>query len=636
MNTQLFINTAAQSLSAALVRSLTDMTPVSLPQMVVGDNRAFDLYLVDGLGDYASFSGDPSYTPNLAIGQFGFPSGGTFTLTFGANTTTALAWNATTAQVQAALQALASIGTNNCLVTGVPGEYYIVTFVGALAAAPQSEIVPHFNLLTPDSTIDVSTVVTGTVSPAVNAVQLLNFAENPMTFADDWTTITNGWTGKLSLRTMQAVEALAAAGSAGLIAALFQITLQAPSGDRTTYFEGAVTVYDSIINPESFAGADKPLLATQAALAAAVLGLNNFTTETDTPAGAGNTNISPPSTSRWHSEKVTPSGGAGTYTLTLLTSQSPAAGALVHLAIFPPSTAALVFEVHNATAGGTLLKSITTDATGRPFFLDFEFNGSAWVLSGDDSSLLHKLQNLAGLASTLTSKVNLGALLSQKTNETTSWTITTADEGKLFDISAAAGAVLATLPSAATAGDGFLVALRKTDSSANGVTTTPATWSLTAQGDLVVLRSDGSAWSVVMFANTSGSGGTVTAAFFRLAAVVNGNALTGLVGGGATKLDGLATADGTYQVGAVVAVILSGPKILFFRLRAGTDAQNSPWIVRPVDYNGTTNQLVWEFLTMTSQGYPCVWNATQSKFQTISSTGTAGSEVISFGTGFTV
>jgi hypothetical protein len=636
MNTQLFINTAAQSLSAALVRSLTDMTPISLPQLVIGDNRAYDLFLVDGLGGYASFSGDPSYIPNLAIGSFGFPTGGTFTLTFGANTTSALNWNATTAQVQAALQALASIGSNNCLVTGVPGEYYIVTFVGTLAAAPQSDIVAHFNLLTPDSTIDVSTVVVGTVSPAVNAVQLLNFATNPMTFADNWTTITNGWTGKLSLRTMQAVEALAAAGAAGLITALFQITVQAPSGDRSTYFEGAVSIYDSIINPESFAGADKPLLATQAALNAAVLGLNNFTAETDTPASPGNTNISPPSSSRYHSAKVTPSGGAGTYTLALLTSQTPATGALIHLAIFPPSTAALVFEVHNATAGGTLLKTITTDATGRPFFLDFEFNGSAWVLSGDDSALLNKLQNLAGLASTLTSKVNLGNLFSQKTTEATSWTIVPGDEGKLFDVTAAGGAVLATLPAAATAGDGFLVALRKTDSSANAVTTSPATWSLTALGDLIVLRSDGSTWSVILFANTSGSGGTVTAAVLRLNAVTNGHGLTGLVGGGATNLDGLATADGTYQVGAVVAVILTGPKILFFRLRAGTDAQNSPWIVRPADYNGTTNQLVWEFLTMTSQGYPCVWNSTQSKFQTISSTGGAGAEVISFGTGFSV
>src|SRR5260370_13519041 len=51
----------------------------------------------------------------------GGPTGGTFTLTFGGNTTSALNWNCTAAQMQTALQALASIGANNALVTGGPG-----------------------------------------------------------------------------------------------------------------------------------------------------------------------------------------------------------------------------------------------------------------------------------------------------------------------------------------------------------------------------------------------------------------------------------------------------------------------------------------------------------------------------------
>jgi hypothetical protein len=58
----------------------------------------------------------------------------TFTLTFGANTTSALASDtATAAQVQAALQGLASIGAGNAVVSGVAGGPFTVTFVGTLA-----------------------------------------------------------------------------------------------------------------------------------------------------------------------------------------------------------------------------------------------------------------------------------------------------------------------------------------------------------------------------------------------------------------------------------------------------------------------------------------------------------------------
>jgi hypothetical protein len=62
----------------------------------------------------------------------GAPTGGTFTLTFGGQTTAALARNASAADVQAALQALSSIGAGNVTVTGSAGGPYTVTFVGTL------------------------------------------------------------------------------------------------------------------------------------------------------------------------------------------------------------------------------------------------------------------------------------------------------------------------------------------------------------------------------------------------------------------------------------------------------------------------------------------------------------------------
>jgi hypothetical protein len=72
----------------------------------------------------------------------GTPTGGTFSLTFGGQTTPALAYNASTAAVQTALQALTSIGSGNATVSGTAGVSYVVTFVGALATLNVAQIVP--------------------------------------------------------------------------------------------------------------------------------------------------------------------------------------------------------------------------------------------------------------------------------------------------------------------------------------------------------------------------------------------------------------------------------------------------------------------------------------------------------------
>jgi hypothetical protein len=88
----------------------------------------------------------------------GSPTGGTFTLTFAAQTTAALNWNATAAQVQTALQALSSINANNALVTGGPGPgtAFAVEFTGTLGFAGQALITLGTNSLTGGSSPSVS------------------------------------------------------------------------------------------------------------------------------------------------------------------------------------------------------------------------------------------------------------------------------------------------------------------------------------------------------------------------------------------------------------------------------------------------------------------------------------------------
>jgi hypothetical protein len=63
----------------------------------------------------------------------GNPTGGTFTLTFNGQTTSAIAYNASAATVQSALQALSSIGSNNALVAPAASGGWTVRFAGTLA-----------------------------------------------------------------------------------------------------------------------------------------------------------------------------------------------------------------------------------------------------------------------------------------------------------------------------------------------------------------------------------------------------------------------------------------------------------------------------------------------------------------------
>ncbi|MFE1452000.1 hypothetical protein [Streptomyces olivaceoviridis] len=60
----------------------------------------------------------------------GGPTGGTFTLTFNGQTTSAIAYNATAAQVQTALEALSNVNPGDIKVTGNAGGPYTLTFGG--------------------------------------------------------------------------------------------------------------------------------------------------------------------------------------------------------------------------------------------------------------------------------------------------------------------------------------------------------------------------------------------------------------------------------------------------------------------------------------------------------------------------
>jgi len=71
--------------------------------------------------------------------------------------------------------------------------------------------------------------------------------------------------------------------------------------------------------------------------------------------------------------------------------------------------------------------------------------------------------------------------------------------------------------------------------------------------------------------------------------------VSGLTGGGATKLDGQVTT--TRSPGVVVAFVDDGettPILRHYELVAGTAAETAPSVIRPDDYNASTNAKVWQ------------------------------------------
>jgi trimeric autotransporter adhesin len=97
----------------------------------------------------------------------GSPTGGTFTLTFGANTTAAIAFDAAAATVQTALESLASIGSGNCVAVGPAGGPWLVEFTGTLAAADRAAMTGNGGSLSGGSAQGL-TITTTTASGGPN------------------------------------------------------------------------------------------------------------------------------------------------------------------------------------------------------------------------------------------------------------------------------------------------------------------------------------------------------------------------------------------------------------------------------------------------------------------------------------
>ena len=122
-------------------------------------------------GLYAPYAGEASEAQTVTI--TGTPTGGGFTLTLNGETTASIAYNATAAAVESALEALPSLAAADVTVTGGPGPGtpYVVTFGGAYAGTNVAQMTTANTFTggsTPASAVTTTTAGGGTATDGLD------------------------------------------------------------------------------------------------------------------------------------------------------------------------------------------------------------------------------------------------------------------------------------------------------------------------------------------------------------------------------------------------------------------------------------------------------------------------------------
>lgn len=122
-------------------------------------------------GLYGPYSGTTDEKQHIAI--TGAPTGGTIVYHFGGQDTTAVAYNASAAALQAALEALSNVAPGDVTVTGSAAAGYDVQFGGALANADEPALTATASL-TGGSTpgVTITTVTAGGADGSSDGLQV--------------------------------------------------------------------------------------------------------------------------------------------------------------------------------------------------------------------------------------------------------------------------------------------------------------------------------------------------------------------------------------------------------------------------------------------------------------------------------
>jgi len=295
MAKSLYFNVNASSPATALVKGVSTTSPLGTkPEFVLGDDRDYNIYLVDGAGNYDAASGAGGYTVKLALGDpGGVPTSGTFRLGVSSATsgslqntyhyliadyqsgddfsnvgaasnatgiiftkangsptnwtngstlievTHALNFNATASDVQTALNATYAIGASGVSVTGTNPNFRVTW----AAAGARYNTTLHANALVPDSTVIVTEETVGDGS--TQEVQTIEIKKSPFANQYTWGTITSGGKARLSCNTFAFRQAL---GGDDTASATLELQVTDSGGNPYTYVQVPVTIRHQVID----------------------------------------------------------------------------------------------------------------------------------------------------------------------------------------------------------------------------------------------------------------------------------------------------------------------------------------------------------------------------------------------------
>jgi hypothetical protein len=183
MARDLYIDTTNRRLAT----SLTSLAPATTQRFVKGDNGAINLYFLEATGNITSPFNVIDYTGTsvkFGVGsRTGTPASGTFTLSFGGQTSGAIAFSATAGAISSALNSLSTItATGSVSVDGTMATNFVVSFN---SAGTQGAITGNFARLIPTTTALIDERLVGDATTA--EIQELQLRLAPAVYQPTWT-----------------------------------------------------------------------------------------------------------------------------------------------------------------------------------------------------------------------------------------------------------------------------------------------------------------------------------------------------------------------------------------------------------------------------------------------------------------
>ena len=170
-----------------LATSLTSLTPATAPRFVKGDNGEINLYFLEATGNVsAPFNvvDMTGTTVKFGVGtRTGTPSSGTFTLSFGGETSGAIGFSATAGAISSALNSLSAITSiGKVSVDGTMATNFVISFN---SAGTRSAITGNFARLIPETSALIDERLAGNATTA--EIQELQLRLAPAVYQPTWT-----------------------------------------------------------------------------------------------------------------------------------------------------------------------------------------------------------------------------------------------------------------------------------------------------------------------------------------------------------------------------------------------------------------------------------------------------------------